>query len=189
VYDILSEAGPGRFDWEATLAVPALAGMGNEDLRQDARFLGEVAPGVFKVIFRCDRELPIPSGCVESLHGFLQDEERICAAVLDAILTAYPKERAKMLKWCEESELPDLPSASTLDELRPMIAFYSLYVHESRDGLADLGFGFSCQWDIEHGAGVRWLDDRVVCIGNSEIAFDEFEKVKLVIDNLGDRRK
>ena len=36
---------------------------------------------------------------------------------------------------------------------------------------AKIGFQFSCSWDMEHGLGVMTRKDKVVKIGEAEVAF------------------
>lgn len=42
----------------------------------------------------------------------------------------------------------------------------------TKNGLPYVGFSFSCPWDSEHGLGVMMHKDRVIDIGDDEMAFD-----------------
>ena len=75
-------------------------------------------------------------------------------------------------------EGPDsIPRISSEQEILPLVKFSSVDVHEQqKDGTVPLGLRFYCNWDDEHGLGLRVIKDRVVAVGTDDVALspDDF---------------
>jgi hypothetical protein len=68
----------------------------------------------------------------------------------------------------EDDEMPELASP---EDLRYLISFGSITVHEpNKKGVCELGLSFGCSWEEEHGLGVRLRNNKVVEVGYAEVA-------------------
>ncbi len=93
--------------------------------------------------------------------------------MLNAVLEAYPDFRRQYFEDydIEENE-DDLPTITSIDALKKVIALEEIYLHQiSKDGVPYVGYQFSCSWDDEHGLGILMHDNRVVEIGGADSAF------------------
>ena len=63
------------------------------------------------------------------------------------------------------------PKAAKPDDLRFLLQLSSVYIHPAdAQGRGDIGLTFHCEWDDEHGIGVRIRDGKVVDVGYSDCA-------------------
>lgn len=93
--------------------------------------------------------------------------------LLNALLEAYPDFRRQYFEDydIEENE-DDLPTITSIDGLKKVIALEEINVHQiSNDGVPYVGYQFSCSWDEEHGLGILMHNKRVVEIGGADTAF------------------
>jgi hypothetical protein len=63
------------------------------------------------------------------------------------------------------------PQAATAEDIVPLVQFGSILVHEPRsDGTVPVGLRFDCDWDVEHGLGVRIAGLDIETVGTDEVA-------------------
>jgi hypothetical protein len=90
------------------------------------------------------------------------------AAVLGALLAAYPGIKEEFAEFVEPDVMPDVES---VDDLRPLLRLVTVCVHDVFAGdVPYLGFELECFWDEEHGAGVLLHGTRVVRVGGADTA-------------------
>ena len=103
---------------------------------------------------------------------FLEDQEPICAKVVDAIFDRYRREREMWRTGDEAADEIVVPDVRSPDDLKRLIRLQELRVlASSKDGCSLIGFCFHCCWDIEHGLGVLVHGTRVVEVGENDITW------------------
>jgi hypothetical protein len=102
-----------------------------------------------------------------ALQRFLDHEQTICEALLDALVRYIRVIREQDMGFFDD--LPEIESRADLDEV---VEFHELDVLPmEHDGEAVIGLGFSCEWDPEHGLGMALYKGHVVDVGQAEVSF------------------
>jgi hypothetical protein len=94
------------------------------------------------------------------------------AAVADAVAHA-------LVRYCPgnayDGDDEVLWGVSQTDDLRQLVRLAGVHVlNVVRDGVACVGFEFSCAWDAEHGAGVMTHMGRIIATGQADCSFTEW---------------
>ncbi len=111
---------------------------------------------------------PLGDAEVDAVQWLADHEADVTAAVLGALLAAYPAIREEFAEFVEPDLMPDV---ETVDDLRPLLRLRSVGVHDLFvGGVPYLGFELDCFWDEEHGAGVLVHGTRVVRVGGADTA-------------------
>jgi hypothetical protein len=115
---------------------------------------------------------------------FQENQEAACTAVVAAIFQYYQEHYesfelqtfglSKAAKAAAIEAL--LPALEGAEGLKRLIRFATLYVLEPETSAKvndwlQLGFAFSCTWDVEHRLGVLVHRDKVVLVGGSDVAW------------------
>jgi hypothetical protein len=115
---------------------------------------------------------------------FQANQDGICAAVVAAIFQCYQDQYedfelqtfgvSKAAKAAAIEAL--LPVLEGVEGLKRLIRFATLYVLKPETSAkvndwSQLGFAFSCTWDVEHRLGVLFHRDKVVLVGGSDVAW------------------
>jgi hypothetical protein len=111
----------------------------------------------------------------EALAQLVHHERIILEKVKKAVFQYYTECIYPLLKsvglyhWEESEEL--FSQISRVNQIVPMIELVSVIVHEQRqDGIVPVGLCFGCDWDPEHGLGVRMAGQDVEAVGADEAA-------------------
>jgi hypothetical protein len=185
--DEFGRARPGRFTWELAATIPAFDGLGTEKLRRGINRDGRVPRGMFSVSMKADPGRPIPGSFAASFAFFRTREVAICRNVLQGVLKHYLHVRDDIRESVDPEFADEIaPVVRGLDDLRPLLAFNSVYVHPAGGGKADLGFGLECAWEEEHGLGVRVWGDEVVLVGHQSDAIEGRGHTEWALKNMGD---
>lgn len=103
----------------------------------------------------------------------LESGKQVTAALLTALRRHYNKWRPRFKDFLAEEYERLMPAIKADAELLPLIELYTVYVHPAEsDGMAYVGLGFRCTWDIEHGLGAILHRDTVVELEGADIAFN-----------------
>jgi hypothetical protein len=115
---------------------------------------------------------------------FQVNQDRICAAVVAAIFQYYQEQYESfelqtfgLSKAAKAAAIETLlPALAGVEGLKRLIRFATLYVLEPEtsaqgNNQSQLGFAFSCTWDVEHRLGVLFDRDKVVRVGSSDVAW------------------
>src|SRR5262249_41662383 len=115
---------------------------------------------------------------------FQENQEATCSAVVAAVFQYYQEQYesfelqtfglSKAAKAAAIEAL--LPALEGVEGLKRLIRFATLYVLEPETSAkgndwSQLGFAFSCTWDVEHRLGVLFDKDKVVQVGGSDVAW------------------
>lgn len=99
------------------------------------------------------------------------DAEVIQRAILEAVHAAYPTYQ----EWYRddpEQLARHAPDVAGMADFTALIGLGSIHIHRTeRDGLAYVGYLFSCSWDDEHGLGVLTHGSSVVSVGGADTSF------------------
>ncbi len=97
---------------------------------------------------------------------FDKNSKVLIEKVMSGLLEEYPAIKAKEEEWFEEGE--EMPSITSIEDMKNYISPLRIYFHE--DG--NIGIGFDCEWEEEHGLGVLFNEnDGVIEIGDYPVAF------------------
>lgn len=125
--------------------------------------------------------MPEDPGCPEpptdaqmqALSFLLESCKHVTAALLVALRRHYDEWRPRYEDFLGEEIERLMPAIKTDTELLPLIELQSVYVHPAEsEGVAYIGMGFRCTWDVEHGLGVILHRDTVVEIEGADISFN-----------------
>ena len=113
-----------------------------------------------------------PSVEQSSAYEYLKSNgAAVVAAILDALLAAYPKLRESYRDAIDDYE-EVMPEVSDPNDFRRLIGLGTVHVQNvARDALAYIGFEIGCTWDDEHGVGVVTHKDRVIEVGGASESF------------------
>ena len=112
-----------------------------------------------------------------AFQHFIDDQEAIRDAVLQAVFEVYPKWRGCILGTLSEMFTNELmPPISQPADLRHLVRLGTVHVtSKERDGVTAVGLSFSCKWDEEHGLGVLTHKGKVLDVGQARVSFQEIE--------------
>jgi len=121
-----------------------------------------------------DEAVPPAAEQVAALEDLQKHEEAVTAAVLEGIFQQYPAMRDANASWSQKRGV-HLPEIKKPAEMKDLICLLSVHVlNVAKDGVAYVGFGFSCEWDDEHGLGVLMHGKRVIEVGIADASFEEW---------------
>ncbi len=97
-------------------------------------------------------------------YEFLEKSiQKIIDKVMLGILNKYPEIVEEYGEYADE-----MPEISTVQDLKEYIKPLKVFIHE--DG--NIGIGFDCEWEEEHGLGILYSkDDGVIVVGDFSEAF------------------
>lgn len=108
-----------------------------------------------------------------SVKWVIEHDSEIRSLLFPALVEQYHEMRALVIEYLIDEE-PDevLPEITAPEELATLCGLVALHVGGvSSDGQPRFGFELGCNWEREHGAGVRFLGLRVVAAGDAAEAF------------------
>lgn len=109
----------------------------------------------------------------KALSYQLESGKRVISAFLAALRNYYKKWRPRFKDFLGDEFERVMPAIKTDAELLPLIELQTIYIHPSEsDGVAYVGLGFWCTWDVEHGLGAILHRDTVVEIEGADISFN-----------------
>ena len=153
--------------WEGEVSLPAWAGFQSRGGAYCSEDSEKPSDGRLKVTVKPEEKGPLEPSEAQCLAVKFQIEhgQEVVDAVLAALLPHY-------LKFRKEGNSEEMPLVSDASEFRKMIGIGNVYVlpHASEEH-AYIGFEFGCDWEAEHGLGIVVHRDRVIEIGEGEIAF------------------
>lgn len=103
---------------------------------------------------------------------FKENQVKIAASLLKALLRGYNKLRRR---WLKDNPKLKLPEISSVDQMRKNVGLGIVHMHGiAKNGFAYVGLELGCTWDEEHGAGVLLHKGRIVAIGQADTSFDSY---------------
>jgi hypothetical protein len=129
--------------------------------------------------------LPTPPQEAAYRH-FSDDEQKVCATVVDALMRYYKFLRQKMpglFDWLDAERRPDNPSVA---EFGRICRFDKLYVCRGEaNGLSPLSLSWEPVWDEEHGLRTIVFQGQVIMIGADD-AFEFLADPKAFVKQTGE---
>lgn len=115
----------------------------------------------------------IPSAAQgDALTYLLQNDDRVIAAVLDALLPYYQRMRPRYVEYLGDQADRLMPELAQPEALAALIDLRQVHVHPwEKSGIGYVGLQFGCTWDVEHGLGAMMHNDRVVDLGGADVSF------------------
>jgi hypothetical protein len=101
---------------------------------------------------------------------------QIIGLALSALLDQYWENRQYVLE-CLIDEDPNevVPIITGPDDLKSLCDIVAVHIKEPGElGTHRFGIEFDCNWEEEHGAGVRFENLNVICEGHGSVSFDYF---------------
>ncbi len=129
----------------------------------------------FRVAYDRDEITPAQS---EALQDFVNNEEALFNRATRAIFRYYSQavypvlENALGAAWEGEQAAEGWPpKVRAVEDIVPLIQLHSILIHEAReDGSVPIGLRLDCDWDVEHGLGVRVVAREVEAVGTDYVA-------------------
>ncbi len=101
----------------------------------------------------------------ESLRTFLEQQKEYKQLALSALLEYYQTQILPLWRENNYFGVPELaPYIESIVELEALLTYPRLWLHNANSW----GLEFECTWDVEHGAGVLFVDGHVVNAGLAE---------------------
>jgi hypothetical protein len=131
--------------------------------------LDEADPGWIEVGFVGEDEEGIAEEQKVSFHSFVKDKA-IGPRIVEAVFEHYKEATAD---WPAAHRELGAPLLAGSEGLKYLMELSSVTIHlPGDDGVCDIGLYFHCEWDDEHGLGVRVREGEVVGVGDSSVATD-----------------
>lgn len=101
----------------------------------------------------------------------ITNQEKLLQIILKALLVEYPVMQEEY--GYEDEELNEyMPNVYNIQEFKKIMKPKRIYILDvENDGMAYLGFHFTCSWDEEHDYGVMMHKERVIKMGGGDVAF------------------
>jgi len=162
----------GKYFWEGKTILPAWAGFrarqgGYGGLARKRHSSGQVLLHVEPT--DTEGEDTLSRTQVKAWDYLETNQELLKERMLKAILKEYPKWKSDWGDFVTEDEMPEVSDIADLKDLIGLSIVHILGVAKS--GFAYTGFEFGCNWDHEHGLGVKMHKQRIVSIGSAECSF------------------
>ena len=158
--------------WTTKAQLPSWVGFQTRDGPYGSLSSDDPSDGIVTVAFAPEGrdESPLTEQERASVQWLVDHEAEVTSAVLEGLLTEYP--RLQELYGYEGTERETyMPDVSSTEDFRQMIGLHEVHVHQVlKGGLPYVGFEFGCIWDGEHGLGVLMHGTRVVEVGDAQTA-------------------
>jgi hypothetical protein len=119
------------------------------------------------VQFEGTNDIALTSTLKQSLNAFLGQPEKYKLLALEALLEYYRTVIIPLWRENDNFDAPELaPDVQSMAEFEALLSYPRLLLHEFNS----LGLEFECTWDVEHGAGVLFVDGLVTQTGQAEAA-------------------
>jgi hypothetical protein len=129
----------------------------------------ELQTEAFAEVLRVELETTDEVGITEPMRAlvaeFVANQHTYKESALKAILGFYNTQIIPLAIEHGFSEVT--PPAATVNELEALLSYPRLYIYPPQE----LGLGFECVWDVEHGTGVRFSGGKVVDVGIDQVSF------------------
>jgi hypothetical protein len=178
--------------WEGQVVVPFFAGydhpplllLGDYERPLDDWKKELLQEGLFDLVIQDEAGTGPTQAQERAFVHFQENQDAICSSVAAAIFQYYQEEYASFelqtfgLSKAARAAATEalLPALAGVEGLKRLIRFGTLYVLEPEtpakvNDWSQLGFAFSCTWDVEHRLGVLFHRDKVVQVGGSDVAW------------------
>lgn len=142
----------------------------------ELRYLGEFGQSPkkkvrFNVAYKGKNPVEIQTRAVNLL---VRNEKVLFEKVKEAVFRYYTQVVYPILEEsdlvCQETK-EVFPKIKDVEQIVPLVGFGSFLVHEPReDGTVPVGLRLDCDWDVEHGLGVRVVGLEIEAIGMDQVA-------------------
>ncbi len=165
--------------WSATIKLPVWKGFQNRQGPYASTRGRKPSDGTVSLsVGSLDIEKPsLPSPEQGAAYRYLiAHQRRIRDAILRALLREYPEYRASYIADYDLDESDEtLPVIDRPGQLKGLMGLSGLLIHPVvRQGVAYVGYEFGCAWEEEHGFGAMMHQDRVVEVGQADVAILEW---------------
>jgi hypothetical protein len=131
---------------------------------------GAAKEGWFEVTITGAGEDGIAPAQRKAFEYYVKNHAAIGTKVVEKLFDYYNTRRPEYVAAFGGEGIPEI---SRPDDLRYLIEHQGILIHPPDDkGVCDIGLAFSCEWEMEHGLGVRTRDGEVIDIGYSDCASD-----------------
>ena len=127
----------------------------------------KISNGKFKVFINVDQVKKEYTQSQYIAVRYLLDNQKL---ILDTLLNSL------LVSYNEQKHLYDnTPNITNMDDFKDHIGLSTIHIMKSdKEGLAYIGFEIGCTWDDEHGIGVMTHKNKVVSIGEADVAFSSW---------------
>jgi hypothetical protein len=163
----------GDFGYEGTI-----------ELRAWYEFLGN-SKGVYDLDIGGDMVQENPSITQEHVAAYdyaVENQNIIRDSIISILMQKYP-ELQKEYDYEEDESEYYMPNIKSAEDFKKLIGLSTVHImNVFKDGIAYMGYEFTCTWDEEHGLGVMMYKSNVVAFGGADtscltwIAEEDLEK-------------
>lgn len=158
--------------WTAPITLPAWASFWDSPSPDNTDSVTNTNGTITLNVYTDDYEQQtLTSEQLAAYNYLLEHQEAIRDAILGKFFKAYPEWQIAYAYPEDKAEvcMPPLESPS---DLRKIMSLDYIIIHSmAKDGIAYTGFGFECNWDVEHSAGAMMHRDQVIDMGFDEVAY------------------
>lgn len=158
--------------WTARAVLPSWNGFQARQGSYGAQSSDEPSDGTVPIVFAPEGRdnAPLSDAEVASVAWVVENEAALSAALLTALLAAYPSLQDRY-GYSVQEQAQCMPKVIDTEGFRDLIGLHSVNVHPLQvNGIPYVGFELGCTWDDEHGLGVLLHGTRVVKIGGADTA-------------------
>ena len=165
-----------EYEWRGQTTLPAGRGFhtkfpSNFPIRSKKPSTGKVK---LTVSTPDEQKVPPSPAQIRAFDYLVEHQQEVRDIILKAVMKAYPK---KLAPWFVSGEpipevLAHLPKKfARPDELKPHTYLATVYVlKQEKSGMAYIGYGLEATWEVEHGLGIVMHGNRILDIGDEEVA-------------------
>ena len=167
------------FFWSGNIKLPVWEGFQDRLGPYASRRARKASDGTVKLsVSPLDEEKQSPPSPEQAAayRYLIAYQQRIRDSMLEAIFDEYPDYRASYIAGYDLDESDEtLPVLDRPEQLKDLIGLSSVLIHPVvREGVAYVGYEFGCAWEEEHGLGAMMHQDRVVTVGQADVAILEW---------------
>ncbi|MGC4103794.1 DUF6985 domain-containing protein [Ferruginibacter sp.] len=157
-------------NYQATLQLPAWQGYQSRQGSYNGRDKDAVSDGTVKVFAdgrNTDTGKAYTQQQANAIKYVIENDEKVRDAILAALLSEMPS--------FVDSYEDGMPIINSIEDFKNNIGLSIIHIMPAdKEDHAYVGFEFGCEWDVEHGMGIMTHKDRIISIGQADVAFDDW---------------
>lgn len=154
-----------KYNHLTTVQLPTFAGM----LKTDGPYGAVIAPGpsTGQTHIQCDNHID-PKVFLEMTEWIIENSHNIKARLFPVLLEQYKNAQSM---WLEDNS-ERFPVIDEPEQVKTLCGLVAIYISGyNSDGEPEFGVELGCEWDEEHGAGVRFSGLKVMKSGHADVTY------------------
>ncbi len=161
-----------EYFWVGNIRLPSWAGFQSRGGDYGGSSSSKPSDGTVSLSVETE-EMAEPSPAqIAAMNYLLGHEAEIFAAISQAIVDEFPQIKADFGDWYTETTEKQLPDVKVANDLKKLIGVSIVHIQSDEErGESYIGFEFGCDWEEEHGLGVKTHHGRVIEVGPADVSF------------------